>query len=344
MKLKLTLLLSVVFMILGAYSALGVFADTHYDEDTSGDLSGDRLNPTTLNFNAGINIVTATSIAGDVEYVTVTVPEGLQLDMITLESYTSTDNLAFIAVQTGTTFTEDTTGTDVSNLLGYTHFGPGSGHVGTNILDDMASGFGAMGFTPPLTSGSYTFWIQQTGSATTTYALNFELSPITTTATYDENTNGDLSDDRMAPTSVTLLEGGNMVTATSVSGDVEYLTFTVPMSTELDAIILETFNSIDDRSFIAIQSGTTFTEPPAGTTVANLLGYAHFGKGLGQVGTDILDDMGAGAGAMGFTPPLSEGDYTLWIQEVGSNPAGYRLNFVVSKANSTIYLPIVINP
>jgi len=56
---------------------------------------------------------------------------------------------------------------NASALLGWTHFGPaasGAG-VGQDILDNMAMGQGAAGFTPPLGPGVYTLLFQDTESA-----------------------------------------------------------------------------------------------------------------------------------------------------------------------------------
>ncbi|MBE7551886.1 MAG: hypothetical protein HS126_12525 [Anaerolineales bacterium] len=341
MKSSRNLFLIITLVVLVAYFAGTVLADTSYDEGTEGDLSGNRFNPTVIMLTPGSNLLTATSVTGDLEYVTVIVPNGLQLKALILTSYTSTDDRSFVAVQSGSTFTEPPAGTNVSNLLGYTHFGTGLGQVGTDLLDDLASGAGAMGFTTPLSSGLYTFWLQETGIETSTYTLNFIVSPSTTTSSYDEGTDGDLADDRFNPTAVSLVEGGNILTATSVAGDLDYVTVSVPLDFQLRAILLESYVSTDDQAFVAIQSGSTFTEPATGTDVSQLLGYTHFGTAAGQVGTDILDDMGEGAGAIGFTPPLSSGPYTLWLQETGTATATYTLNFVITRADKKSYLPLI---
>src|SRR5262245_5831148 len=107
-----------------------------YDEGVSGPLSNNRLAPTALVAALGTNSVIATSQAGDREYWSITLAAGTQLSAINLVSYSGTD-IAFIAVQSGTTFTEPPTGTNVANLLGYTHFGPGAGGATGDILDNM---------------------------------------------------------------------------------------------------------------------------------------------------------------------------------------------------------------
>ena len=82
--------------------------------------------------------------------------------------------------------------------------------------------------------------------------------------------------------------------------DIDYLTINVPTGDELSQIILESFTSTDQKGFIGIQSGTTFTQPPTGTDVTQLLGYTHFGPGAGNVGADILPSMGTGAAPRGL--------------------------------------------
>jgi hypothetical protein len=150
----------------------------NYNESIDGDLSGNRLAPTSINLDPGSNTVTATSVAGDLEYYTVTVPGGFELSAIPLVSYVSLDALAFVGLQSGTTFTEPPTGTDVSQLLGWTHFGPGNGTVGTDVLDNIGAGTGAIGFTGPLGAGNYVFWTQQTGVNSTTYALDLQITAV----------------------------------------------------------------------------------------------------------------------------------------------------------------------
>jgi hypothetical protein len=45
--------------------------------------------------------------------------------------------------------------------------------------------------------------------------------------------------------------------------------------------------------------------------------------------------MGAGSGAIGFTPPLTGSDYTFWIQQFNAQPFGYSFNFVVAPEPDT---------
>ena len=158
----------------------------------------------------------------------------------------------------------------------------------------------------------------------------FAVAPSHAATVWNESVNGDISNNRLAPTSVTLAAGSNDVIGSVVGNpsDIDYLTINVPTGDELSQIILESYTSTDQKGFIGIQQGTTFTQPPTGTDVTKLLGYTHFGPGAGNVGLDILPSMGTGAGAQGFTAPLPAGPYTFWIQQLGAL-TNYDFNFVV---------------
>lgn len=154
---------------------------------------------------------------------------------------------------------------------------------------------------------------------------------------HDEVIHGDLSNNRFAPTFHILSLGTNSLIATSSGPDKEYVLLNIPPGMQLDAIVLFSYVGIDGTAFMAVQNNTFMSEPATGTNPNNLLGWTHFGPGPGNVGTDILDDMGAAVPSMGFVPPLTEGDYTYWIQQLGS-PATYQLDFIVSPEPTTMAL------
>ena len=145
-----------------------------YDESVDGDLSGDGLTPTVLAAGSGANSLTGSTISGDLDYFTFNIADGLTLDSIILVTFSSSDDLAFVGVQSGAVFTEPPDNADPANLLGWVHIG--AFLVGTDILDDLGNGSGAIGFTPPLPSGDYSFWIQQTGDEQVDYSLQFNVS------------------------------------------------------------------------------------------------------------------------------------------------------------------------
>ncbi|MEL6763335.1 MAG: peptidase, partial [Cyanobacteria bacterium J06607_6] len=71
-----------------------------YDEAVSGDISDDPNNPVGLALVEGTTQLSAATGGGDQEYVTVTVPDGFQLESILLEAYSQSD-VSFIGVQEG---------------------------------------------------------------------------------------------------------------------------------------------------------------------------------------------------------------------------------------------------
>ena len=151
-------------------------AQVIWDEAVDGDISGDRFNPDTATLSLGSNIVRGSMQADDLEYLAITIPQGLALSQIILTDYVSVDPLAFIAVQAGPIFTENPDTPEIGNLLGWWLFGPGFGNVGQDLLADMATAGGAIGFDVPLGPGVFTFWIQQTGDPTD-YELDFVTIP-----------------------------------------------------------------------------------------------------------------------------------------------------------------------
>lgn len=147
---------------------------------------------------------------------------------------------------------------------------------------------------------------------------------------FDEQVDGDLSNDRFNPTEISVTAGSNSFAGETVAGDRDFLTFSIAPGFQLDAIFLDFYDSQSEQSFIAIETGTQLDTDPDGGDPSGLLGYVHFGTGPGNVGTDILDDMGVGAGAVGFLPPLGASDYTVWIQETGPSPAAYTFRLEIS--------------
>ncbi len=134
---------------------------------------------------------------------------------------------------------------------------------------------------------------------------------------WDENSNGDFSNDGLSPTSLVVFAGSNRVfgsTGNSGNGvDRDYFSFTVPVGATLTSIMLLNNTSVSgSASFIAIQAGPQLTVSPTGAGVENLLGFAHYGNDL--IGTDILP-------FITFTNALPSGIYSLWVQETGERSA-----------------------
>jgi len=149
---------------------------------------------------------------------------------------------------------------------------------------------------------------------------------------YAEGVSGDLSNNRLLPTQLVLSTGVNSILATSAGSDREYFTLVLPINLLLTQLILASYDSFDDTSFIGVQAGTTFTVAPTTLNAAGLLGWTHFGPNtVATEGTDILDNIGAGGfGATNFAPPLPSGSYTFWVQQASSSLTSYQLDFVVT--------------
>lgn len=151
---------------------------------------------------------------------------------------------------------------------------------------------------------------------------------------WDENSDGDLSDDGLNPSGPFELSlNGNTFIAnqTGTPRDVDFFAFTIPDGMELSELIVDNYNGVDDVAFIGIDSGATtdvdFTNPSAG----DLLGGTSYGTA--SIGNDILTAMGNLGGADGFTPPLAAGTYTIWLNQTGGLSES-TLNFVVDETLS----------
>ena len=154
---------------------------------------------------------------------------------------------------------------------------------------------------------------------------------------FDEATSGDISNDAASPTSLALGNGSNVLSGSVVGGDssdIDYLTINVPDGHVLSAADLISYESGNQISFIGLQAGNTFTESPQDTEVGNLLGFTLFGTP--NVGSDILQGIGAGDGAQGFSGSLDAGDYTFWIQETSPNESAYSIDLVVEPAAAPV--------
>lgn len=152
------------------------------------------------------------------------------------------------------------------------------------------------------------------------------VAPLAGASSWDETTNGDLSGNRLTPSSLSLTPGDNTVTGTVIQGDLDYLTIVVPAGFTLTQINLLSFVSVDDLAFIGMQAGSTFTQPPTGTDVTQLLGWAHYGL---PAPAPYFATIGSGSGAIGFDAPLPAGPYTLWLQQTSAQQVAYSWDFVV---------------
>ncbi|MFN0160463.1 MAG: hypothetical protein ACKVQQ_04485 [Burkholderiales bacterium] len=160
---------------------------------------------------------------------------------------------------------------------------------------------------------------------------------------WDENVQGDLSNDRFAPTRIVLglgapgvngLTGNNIVTGrTGRAGSVidrDYFTAVVPAGLVLTEVRLGNQATVGGNgSFLGMAFGAVMPVAPDAANAVGLAGALVYGTAMR--GTDILDDLGAGwNGASGFARPLGAGEYTFWVQETAPGSFTHRFNLVVS--------------
>jgi hypothetical protein len=158
------------------------------------DSTGTQSMPTVVTMTLGVNSIKGTlrttSSTDFQDWFAVTVPVGMQLANLVLGDYQSTDQQGFTGFQTGSSFSGMTS--LASSYTGYSHYGTGATNgslpatnlIGADLLPIMAdnspggTSAGAQGFTIPLGAGTYTFLIQQTGSAATAYQFDYNVTAV----------------------------------------------------------------------------------------------------------------------------------------------------------------------
>ena len=169
-----------------------------WDEGTDGSLSTDRFTPTNLGIlSVGDNHLSGTTVSGISKFFTLTINDGHTFEKLWVDSWESEDDLGFLGIVTGNTFSVDPASPDVTQLLGYTHYG--AAHVNQDILPAKGSGPGSQGFTAPLGPGDYSFWVRQGGADPASWTFNFEVSA----SVSDDNGGG--SGEEAIPEPTTLL-------------------------------------------------------------------------------------------------------------------------------------------
>ena len=164
-------------------AAGGAEAGFTYDELLDGDLSNDPSQPTVLAPGVGSNFLSGNfapppGVDGPgIDYLSMTVPVGLQLSEVRLLSASVGGAFSFIGVAAGPTIPFPYNEPDPSLLLGWAHFG--SADIGSDLLPPIGDGPGAIGFDGPLPSGTYTFWLMELeGSPDATYSFDFVLTSV----------------------------------------------------------------------------------------------------------------------------------------------------------------------
>ena len=158
-------------------------------------------------------------------------------------------------------------------------------------------------------------------------------APATAATIYIESVNGDFSNNRATPTSVSFILGQNDIFGetgnTAGVSDRDYFTFVVPQGYTLSALtLLNSELTAGGAQFFGLQQGAQVTVDPAAPVADPLLGYYLLAPA--SIGMNILPAMGTAAGAIGFTAPLAAGQYSAWIQDTNVAPSRYGLRFAVT--------------
>jgi hypothetical protein len=162
---------------------------------------------------------------------------------------------------------------------------------------------------------------------------------------FDEAVSGDLSNNKAAPTALTLTAGSNSVIGT-VNGfppggtdPQDWVSFTIPTGFVMTSYVNAKYDSTDPQGFTGFQFGSSFSgdEFMAGSYA----GYAHFGTAAtnpdgtppaSTVGVNLLPlmaDPSFAPGTTGFTPPLGPGTYTFLIQQGNPVTTSYQFDMTV---------------
>ena len=136
-----------------------------WDESVDGPLSASGAAPTVLNLAPGSNTILSSfgGLNGQFDYFSFTLPTGQSLEAFTLDSYVSSDAVAWLGIKAGTDWT---IGYDTAQMIAQQHFG--TANIGSDLL-----GFSAGNLLGP---GTYTVRSQQLGAAAT-YQLDLNVVP-----------------------------------------------------------------------------------------------------------------------------------------------------------------------
>ena len=182
MRFSLHLLLASVALLFSISHAHGEIV---YDEAMMGELSEDNTRPTPIFFQVqpGTNTVVGEIVSGTADIFTFEIAEGYQLSSLVLSAYDPPADRMFVAMSAGDQFpssfedVNDPFLPDTSEWLG--SFLVGGANLNNDVLGLVGGdqNLGGTGFTPPLGSGDYSFYIQQTG-APTSYSLDFNVTAV----------------------------------------------------------------------------------------------------------------------------------------------------------------------
>ena len=135
-----------------------------YSESSNAPLSSSGTSPTQIPLNLGANSIVSTfGGSTQFDYFSFTLATGQSLNSFRLDSYVSTDAVAWLGIKTGADWT---IGYEIAQMIAQQHFG--TANIGTDILGISTSS--------PLVAGTYTVRSQQLG-ATANYQVTLNVIP-----------------------------------------------------------------------------------------------------------------------------------------------------------------------
>lgn len=143
---------------------------------------------------------------------------------------------------------------------------------------------------------------------------------------FNELASGDLSNNAALPTFLPVDLGSNFLFGTVSSQDRDYFTLRLPPGTALASILLRQSDGVQD-TFLGLQAGSSFTEPPQAANLTRTLGYTTFFPS--DVNTDLLPRLADAPEAIGFSGPLAGIDFTFWVEQKHTSPAAYDFEFII---------------
>ena len=156
--------------------------------------------------------------------------------------------------------------------------------------------------------------------------------PVGAAVVHDEAVHGDLSSLAASPTALAFALGGNTVKGTvrnsnNVTGDRDFLTFTVPAGNVLTALNLLAYSPAF-LSFCAFNAGATSFVPSIATDASFLAGIHITGA---MVGTNLMPQFVVNVVTTNAlaAPQLNPGTYSFIIQQTGTTLQNYSLEFVL---------------
>jgi len=140
-----------------------------WDESVNGALSSSGNTPTALGLSLGSNtLISSIGGSAQIEYFSFTLAAGQSLTFFKLDSYVSTDAVAWLGIKSGSDWT---IGYDTGQMIAQQHFG--TANLGNSLL--------GISVANPLGAGTYTVRSQQLG-ANANYQLDLNVIPEPSTA------------------------------------------------------------------------------------------------------------------------------------------------------------------